>query len=99
MAVDTARQQLVDRLNSEICDWLRANDINPNVVPADAVPKIAGGQITTVIYLSNDNGRRFIDPDTGDAAMSAVTVPLKVAPPAVLNEWLGLAAGSQETPH
>lgn len=93
-----AIQKLVDRLMPEICDWLRANDINPNVVPADAVPKIAGGQITTVIYLSNDNGRRFIDPDTGGTAKSTVTVPLKVEPPAVLNEWLGSAAGSQETP-
>lgn len=87
---ELARQHLVDVLEPQICDWLRANDINPNVIPRLAVPKIDGGQIHTEIYLSNDNGRRFIDPDTGDAAKDHVSVPLKQAPPAVLNEWLGI---------
>jgi hypothetical protein len=76
------------KLLDEICAWLRANDIDPDVVPESAVPTITGDQIVCDVYLVNIHGRKYLDELTNEPAMGIVAVPLKQPPPAVLGPWL-----------
>jgi hypothetical protein len=82
----------VFEIMDEICDWLRANDIEPRDVPIEAVPDLSvEGRITCPVYLRRD-GKLYVD-GSGEAARGSVTVSLKVKPPAALYGWLaGLAA-------
>lgn len=74
-------------LMGEICDWLRANDIEPTDVPTDAVPDLTvEGVITCPVYLRNAEGHKYLVGD--DVARGSITVPLKVRPPAALHGWL-----------
>ena len=56
-----------------ICDWLRANDINPDVVPADARASIANGQLTIPLKVQTASGHDQIDP-SDDTRMLTHTV-------------------------
>lgn len=72
----------------QIMEWLAANNITPADVPVEAVPVIAGGRITCPVYLRNEDGNKYLDRETGQAARSSVTVPLLVDPPEALADWL-----------
>jgi len=74
----------------EICEWLRANDVEPSIVPLWAVPKLAGGRLATPVHLLRDGKKYVVD---GEVAMGSIDVPLKVEPPASLAEWLASEEG------
>lgn len=65
-----------------VADWLRANDIDPNDVPIEGPITIEQGHIRYAALLRNEDGHRYVDESTGDAAREEQTAPLKVEPPA-----------------
>jgi hypothetical protein len=61
--VRTERIKLnVDGLRDQLCDWLRANGIDPKNVPYDARMSWVDGQLTTDMHLLDENGRKQFDP-------------------------------------
>lgn len=78
-----------DEYREAICEWLRANDIDPNLCPIEGRASVADGQITVDLHLLNDKGRKQLDPNHEDRlATRTVTVPLKVEPAGLVLEWL-----------
>ncbi|MFE7780347.1 hypothetical protein [Streptomyces nigrescens] len=82
----TPRQQ-------QLCDWLDDNGINDNGINDNdvtvhdplTVETLPDGQriIRYTVYLRNEDGHRYVDPDDPDqAAREERTVPLVVEPPA-----------------
>ncbi|MEU8682908.1 hypothetical protein [Streptomyces sp. NPDC048611] len=76
----TPRQQ-------HLCDWLAANGIDPNEVPVHsllAVETLPDERriIRYAVYLRNEDGHRYVDPDDpNQAAREERTTPLVVEPP------------------
>ncbi|MFD7793582.1 hypothetical protein [Streptomyces sp. NPDC059759] len=73
-----------------VYQWCRSNGIEPRDVPVHSEMVIEDSAFGLVIryeaYLTNEEGRRYVDPDHVDqAAMAARTAVLLVAPP---NDWL-----------
>ncbi len=70
-----------------LCAWLTANGINPDNVPWDADMTIsegaAGRHLCCEVFDLTSDGHRPIDERGEFAAVTVVTVPLKVEPP----EW------------
>jgi hypothetical protein len=69
-----------------LCDWLRANGINPDEVPLDAdltIEADATGQrwIRCETYCTTNDGQRFVNAEGTDAARELVLAPLKTEPP------------------
>lgn len=67
-----------------ICDWLRANGVDPNVVTLRRdveVVLLDGPAIVREEYLLNERGRKYIDPVTEDAATRMVHSLLRVPLP------------------
>lgn len=69
-----------------LCDWLRANGINPDEVPLDAdltIEADATGQrwIRCETYCTTNDGQRFMNAEGTDAARELVLAPLKTEPP------------------
>lgn len=70
--------------------WCRLNGISPNDVPVHSEMAVEDSAFGMVIrydaYLTNEDGRRYVDPENPDhVAMAARTAVLQVAPP---DEWL-----------
>jgi hypothetical protein len=87
--VRTERIKLnVDGLRDQLCDWLRANGIDPKNVPWDARMSWVDGQLTTDMYLVDENGRKQFDPsDKNQLARETRTFPASEPPPLVAS-WL-----------
>ena len=64
-----------------VVDWLRANDIEPTDVPIEGPITIEQGRIHYAALLRNEDGHRYVDERTGDAARESRTAELKVQPP------------------
>jgi hypothetical protein len=76
---DPARNE---ELREAICDWLRANDLDPNRVPSWARPILDTVDpenilITVPYWCQNDNDRPFLDRLTGSLAVQAETTLMK----------------------
>ncbi|MFC8124652.1 hypothetical protein [Streptomyces sp. NPDC057302] len=77
---------------SELCDWLRANGVDPTAVPVGEdvtiEPLTLGGEraIHYTVLLRNAEGHFYRDEDTDGAAQAACMVPLVAQPPP---HWLG----------
>lgn len=70
--------------------WFRSNGIEPKDVPMHSEMVIEDSAFGLLIryeaYLTNEDGRKYVDRDHPDqAAMAARTAVLLVAPP---NDWL-----------
>jgi hypothetical protein len=87
-------------LRTEICEWLRANGIDPALVPADerpdctyrtddAVP-IGGHTITTRVHVSvsPDSNAKIIRYGANRVEETTITKPMKVPPSPVIRAWL-----------
>lgn len=82
-----ARDEPVFR--EQLLDWLRANDINPNHVPAGERPSLVDGQLTLRMHTLTANGTRQLDPVHDDQVLThTVTVPMVVEPNAQVARWL-----------
>lgn len=71
-----------------VCDWLRANGINPDHVFADARATMVDGQVTLVMKVRGPNGHDVIDPQGRSVLTETKTFPVTVPPPALVEEWL-----------
>jgi len=71
----------------QVCDWLRANGIEPARTPMYPDASINDGQITIRQFALVD-GESVPDP-TGDAVMTeTITVPVQVEPTGIVATWL-----------
>lgn len=80
-----ARSGPNEEARQELCEWLRANGIDPNTVPIDSSLSITGtGEQLSILYTE------FVrDPETGNilagedgfARRRAASVPCVVEPP------------------
>lgn len=61
-----------------LLDWFRANDINPNHVPAGERPSLVDGQLTLRMFDLDAAGRRQIDPSGDRVLTRTITVPMTV---------------------
>lgn len=71
----------------EICDWLRANGINPGRTPVWAAASIADGMLTIQQMVQRD-GRDVVLPGGFEVMTETITVPVVVAPEGNVAEWL-----------
>jgi len=65
-----------------VAEWLTVNDIDPNDVPIEGPITIDQGHIHYAVLLRNEDGHRYMDASTGDAAREERTAPLTAEPPA-----------------
>jgi hypothetical protein len=72
----------------QVCDWMRANGIDPAHVSADARASMANGQITLVMKVRSSNGRDVIDPEGTGILMETKTFPITVPPTGLVQLWL-----------
>lgn len=75
-------------LRERVCDWLRANGIDPTHVAGDARATMVDGQVTLVMKVRGPNGRDVINPEGDGVLMETKTFPVTVAPPPLVEEWL-----------
>ncbi|MFI0718910.1 hypothetical protein [Streptomyces sp. NPDC021224] len=71
---------------TELCDWLRANGVDPNQTRRDGelyIDTTADGQriLHAELYELDENGRRFLNERGDGAAIRQVAVPLLAEPP------------------
>jgi hypothetical protein len=72
-----------------LLDWLRANDINPNHVPAVERPSLVDGQLTLRMWTLTAEGKQQEDPlHPYQLLTHTVTFPITVQPNAEVLEWL-----------
>jgi len=77
-----------DKLREQVCDWLRANGIDPKHIPLNTRMSWVDGQLTTDVYLLR-GGCQYLDPATNhEVARTTKTFPTSQPPPAVA-AWLG----------
>lgn len=87
-------------LRTAICDWLRANGIDPALVPASERPDcsyregggtpLGGHTITTRVYVrvSPDTGGVMIRYGADRLEEATITKPMKVPPPLIVQQYL-----------
>lgn len=74
-----------DAFRREVCDWLRANGIDPARTPMNPDASVADGQLTLRQKIQR-NGRDVVV--GGEIPTETVTVPLLVAPSRDVADWL-----------
>lgn len=84
---------LGDELRQQICDWLRANGVNPAHVPANPRVSLSGGQLTIECQARNSAGRAVIDPGAERPATEMRSFPVTVQPQGKVARWLGQGGG------
>lgn len=72
--------------HAEFLSWLKANGIDPEDVPTNTeitVETGTGGDrvIHYTAFLRNEDGAKYLDEATGDAAHKERTAPVQVEPP------------------
>lgn len=77
----------------EVCDWLRANGVDPNRTPMQPNASMSDGQLTILRKVGHpgEHGRLVdvIDPaDPNRVLTEAITVPVVVQPSPDVAEWL-----------
>lgn len=78
-----------EQFRNELCDWVRANDLDPADIPDGSTITVADGQITTTVFVRNADGKLQVDPlDPHSVIKHTITVPLKVEPNAAAREYL-----------
>lgn len=75
-------------IRTQVCDWLRANGINPRHVRKDARATLVDDQITLVMKVQNEAGNDIVDPDGLDVLKETRTFPVVVPPPPLIETWL-----------
>lgn len=74
-------------LREHILAWLRANGIDPNIVPAEPYMTLDGDRMTTDVYQLDDSGHKMIAPGKDKLARTVATFTV-TPPPADVAEWL-----------
>jgi hypothetical protein len=84
------------QVSAQLCEWFRANGLDPSAVRADSRASIADGQLSVRVAV-RPNGHDVIDPNNpNDVLTETVTVPVVVPPTPFVREWLRRGAPSPE---
>lgn len=78
-------------IRTQVCDWLRANGIEPNHVAADARASMVDGRVTLVMKVRGPKGGDVIAPEGDRVLMETRTFPVTVPPPPLIEVWLAPA--------
>lgn len=73
---------------ARLCDWLRANGINPNQVPPNERPSLVDGKLTLQLQTLSAKGNPQIAPDGETILTHTVTVPMVLPPDGEIARWL-----------
>lgn len=76
-----------DDFRREVCDWLRANGVDPGTVPINPEASVADGQLTLLRKVQR-NGRDVVNHHELSVLTETVTVPVVVPPSPDIAEWL-----------
>ncbi len=74
--------------HQQTCDWLLANGVNPEHLPADPHASLADGRLTFLRKVRGPHGGDLLTPDRSDILTETVTVPVVVPPPPIVAQWL-----------
>ncbi|GIF08678.1 hypothetical protein [Actinoplanes siamensis] len=79
-----------DDFRREVCDWFRANGVDPGRLRQDPQASIADGRLTfRRVVFRELTGTPMMDPaEPFEPLTEVVTVPLVVQPSADIAEWL-----------
>jgi hypothetical protein len=75
-------------IRTVVCDWLRANGIDPAYVAADARASMADGQVTLVMKVRGPQGHAVIAPEGDRFLLETRTSDISVPPPPLVEAWL-----------
>lgn len=76
------------QIRREICDWFRANGVDPNHLPADPHASVANGQLTFLSNVRSEHGGDVIAPDGASILTETRTVPISFPPSPLAGKWL-----------
>jgi len=74
--------------NQQVCDWLRANGVDPGRIPADPRASMTDGQLTLLSKVRGPHGGDLVSPDGLEIMTETITVPVTVPPPPIVEIWL-----------
>lgn len=74
--------------HQQICDWLRANGLNPARIPINPHASMVDGQLTLLQKVRSPHGGDLVSPDGMEIMTETVTVPVAVPPPPIVEIWL-----------
>ena len=74
-------------LRKQICAWLRANDIDPNMVPIDTPTTLGERWLGVDIYPAGPDGNPKLAPD-GEVHRETRRFTLRVPPEGPVLDWL-----------
>lgn len=77
-----------DELRGHVLDWLRANEIDPNRIPANPCMTLVGDQLTTDEHVYSETGKIQLAPGTDEVARTTKTYTITAPPPPDVAEWL-----------
>lgn len=75
-------------LRTQVCDWMRANGIDPHDVASDPRASMVDGRVTLVMKVRGPNGGDVIAPEGDRVLMETRTFPVSAPPPPLVEEWL-----------
>ena len=78
----------VEEHMNPMCDWLRANGIEPKTVPVSSRITVSNGYIATTVFKFNEAGRRYVDQATDEVAQETRIFPLLAPMPEKLRAAL-----------
>jgi hypothetical protein len=76
-----------DAFREQVCDWLRANHVNPARIPLYPQASISNGQLTLLRKVQR-NGADVLDPSGTEILTETITVPVLVEPTGDVATWL-----------
>lgn len=101
---------LGSELHIAVCDWLRANRIDPNLVPGDEKPDCTyrgdsgtpprGDTITTRVKVQAQANKQqdVIRYGANRIEHATITMPMLVPPPAIVQTWLNTRCPTCDRP-
>lgn len=78
-----------EEFRTQILNWLRANGVKPEEVPAGVRATVTDGRLTIPVFVRDSEGHQIEDPSApGTLATYTVTVPVVVPPSRDVELWL-----------
>jgi hypothetical protein len=70
-----------DVQRERVCEWLRANNVDPNDIPERAPLSLAGGRLTTEVFVRDAQGRMRRASDGDGPVRELATFAVPIPPP------------------
>lgn len=79
---------LTDQMRQRLCDWLRANDVDPNNIPEGAPLSFAGGRLTAEVFVRDAQGKLQRAFGGDELRRETATFTMSTPPPADVARWM-----------